>query len=246
MTSKIKKEITNGITNTGDKSSTKIPGKWPIVVNTNFKNTDVARLLQQRHKVRFSDTTLASTCIFPVSAVAFMIVPLAKASLEWPPKSGQIQLDHEFIDRVQKFVQIHRNSYMVITSALHGPHEMAVISAIQMRFIDYNLRILPVHNDSEGVQTILIIAQATCKPTCSILKSRLDAILSKQIGEEVVLNILSEMGLNHHDCMVLQQGCGTLAAVATATREQLMDCSLDSGTVDKITSFFDKDDFVDG
>nr|XP_054749924.1 protein SPO16 homolog [Lytechinus pictus] len=145
-----------------------------------------------------SNTTVSSSIIFPLSSVAFLIVPIEKASLEWPPKSGRIQLDHEFLERVQKFVQIHRNSYMVLTSALHGPHEMAIIAAIQTRFIDHNLRILPVHNDSECLQTILTIAQATCTPTCNILRSRLDAILSRQNSAQMILNILSQLGLNHH------------------------------------------------
>ncbi|XP_041460787.1 protein SPO16 homolog [Lytechinus variegatus] len=180
------------------KATSNLPPKWPVVVNGTLKDTDISTLLLQRHKVRFSDTTVSSSIIFPLSSVAFLIVPLEKTSLEWPPKSGRIQLDHEFLQRLQKFVQIHRNSYMVLTSALHGPHEMAIISAIQTRFIDHNLRILPVHNDSECLQTILTIAQATCTPTCNILRSRLDAILSRQNSAQMILNILSQLGLNHH------------------------------------------------
>ncbi|XP_041461010.1 uncharacterized protein LOC121412168 [Lytechinus variegatus] len=135
---------------------------------------------------------------------------------------------------------------MVLTSALHGPHEMAIISAIQTRFIDHNLRILPVHNDSECLQTILTIAQATCTPTCNILRSRLDAILSRQNSAQMILNILSQLGLNHHQCMVLQQGCGNLSSVATASRQQLMDCSLDPETVNEIIAYFEKDDYSEG
>ncbi|XP_030855802.1 uncharacterized protein LOC115929862 [Strongylocentrotus purpuratus] len=153
--------------------------------------------------IAVSDTTVPSSIIFPLSSVAFLIVPIGKASLEWPPKSGRVQLDHEFTERAQKFVQIHRNSYMVLTSALHGPHEMAVIAAIQTRFIDHNLRILPVHNESECLQTILTIAQATCKPTCNILKSRLDAIVSRQNSEQMILNILSQLGLSHHHILII-------------------------------------------
>ncbi|XP_071507340.1 protein SPO16 homolog [Diadema antillarum] len=219
--------------------------KWPIVIHNEQKNNEISRLLQQRHKVRFSDSTVPGTFIFPLSAIAFMVTPLDKVSLEWPPKSGHIQLDHDFVDRVLKFIQIHRNSYLVVSSALHGPHEMEVIAAIQFRFVDSNLKILPVHNDAECVQTIQTIAQATCKPTSTILKSRLDGILSHQSREEVVLNILSQIGLRHHECLVLQQGFGSLSAIAMATREQLMDCSLDNQTATKVQTFFKMDNYAE-
>ena len=40
---------------------------------------------------------------------------------------------------------------------------------------------------------------------------------------------------------MLQQGCKSLAKIADATTEELMDCSLDLHTAQKIRAFFDQD-----
>jgi len=43
------------------------------------------------------------------------------------------------------------------------------------------------------------------------------------------------------ECLVLQDGCKTVARVSQATEEELMDCSLDHDTAQKIINFFEKD-----
>lgn len=43
------------------------------------------------------------------------------------------------------------------------------------------------------------------------------------------------------ECLVLQDGLHTISRVSQATEEELMDCSLDHHTAQKVINFFDKD-----
>eukprot|EP00058_Branchiostoma_floridae_P027477 XP_002612968.1 hypothetical protein BRAFLDRAFT_74753 [Branchiostoma floridae] len=186
---------------TGDANSNQ---QWPVIVNASLENSDITRLLQQQHKTRVSDTTLRHTCIFPLSGVAFMIVPLNESLVDWPPR-GESVLDSSLVDR----------------------------------FMDRKLYLLPAHNASECVQSMATIAKATYKPSCEMIRQRLCKLLTNQISEDIVLRIISRLGLSQHECLVLQQGRGTLGRIALASREELLDCSLDSDTVDRVIKFFE-------
>ncbi|XP_078661508.1 protein SPO16 homolog [Branchiostoma floridae x Branchiostoma belcheri] len=215
--------------------------QWPVIVNASLQNSDVTRLLQQQqHKTRVSDTTLRHTCIFPQSGVAFMIIPLNESLTEWPP-SGDSVLDSSLVDRIEKFLAVHRNCYLLTTAALYGHHEMAALSTLQNKFMDRKLYLLPAHNASECVQSMTTIAKATYKPSCEMIRHRLCKLLANQISDDIVLQIISRLGLSQHECLVLQQGLGTMGRVALASREELLDCSLDSETVDRVIKFFEKD-----
>ncbi|KAI8482990.1 hypothetical protein Bbelb_392900 [Branchiostoma belcheri] len=247
--------------------------QWPVIVNTSLQNSDVTRLLQQQqHKTRVSDTTLRHTCIFPQSGVAFMIIPLNESLTEWPP-SGDSVLDSSLVDRIEKFLAVHRNCYLLTTAALYGHHEMAALSTLQNKFMDRKLYLLPAHNASECVQSMTTIAkavshpstdrarrcltseierdrvystwygrrQATYKPSCEMIRHRLCKLLANQVSDDIVLQIISRLGLSQHECLVLQQGLGTMGRVALANREELLDCSLDSETVNRVIKFFEKD-----
>ncbi|CAH1241197.1 C1orf146 [Branchiostoma lanceolatum] len=215
--------------------------QWPVIVNASLQNSDVTRLLQQqKHKTRVSDTTLRHTCIFPLSGVAFMIVPLNESLTDWPPSADSV-LDGHLVDRIEKFLAVHRNCYLLTTAALHGHHEMTALSALQNKFMDRKLYLLPAHNASECVQSMETIAKATYKPSCETIRQRLCKLLTNQVSEDIVLHIISRLGLSQHECLVLQQGRGTLGRIALASREELLDCSLDSDTVDRVIKFFEKD-----
>ncbi|XP_072020138.1 protein SPO16 homolog isoform X1 [Amphiura filiformis] len=147
---------------TEDKASTStvVDTQWPVVVNSSLQDSDITRMLsQQKHKLRYSDSSIPNTFIFPLSAVAFMVLPLSDAALEWPPKSGNIKLDEDIYDRLEKFVKVHKNCFLLALASLHGQHERAVMSEIQKRFMCSPMRILPAHNASDCVQCMTTVAK---------------------------------------------------------------------------------------
>lgn len=42
--------------------------------------------------------------------------------------------EEQFLERIQKFINIHRNSFLVLSAALHGPQEWNVMFRIQRRY----------------------------------------------------------------------------------------------------------------
>ncbi|XP_019630094.1 PREDICTED: uncharacterized protein LOC109474261 [Branchiostoma belcheri] len=114
-------------------------------------------------------------------------------------------------------------------------------SSLVDRFMDRKLYLLPAHNASECVQSMTTIAKATYKPSCEMIRHRLCKLLANQVSDDIVLQIISRLGLSQHECLVLQQGLGTMGRVALASREELLDCSLDSETVNRVIKFFEKD-----
>nr|XP_006816029.1 PREDICTED: uncharacterized protein C1orf146 homolog [Saccoglossus kowalevskii] len=155
---------------------------------------EIARLLQN-HKVRVSENTIQDTCIFPLSSVAFMIVKLNEATTIWPPNTPW-KLQPDLVERIERFNTVHRHGHLVLMATLFGPHELSVFTAVQERFMNTKLSILPAHNTNEAVDNMLTVAKS---------------------------------------------GCATLSKIANATREELLDCSLDSATVQHILQFFAKD-----
>ncbi|KAL7984923.1 hypothetical protein Chor_003493 [Crotalus horridus] len=67
-------------------------------------------------------------------------------------------------ERIKKFMTIHRNGFLLLSAALHGPKEWEMMFRIQQRFLGSNLRILPIHNTAEGVKLMLTIAKTSSKP----------------------------------------------------------------------------------
>lgn len=47
--------------------------------------------------------------------------------------------EEQFSKRIQKFINIHRNSFLVLSAALHGPEEWNVTFRIQRRY-DFNIK----------------------------------------------------------------------------------------------------------
>lgn len=47
--------------------------------------------------------------------------------------------EEQFLERIQKFINIHRNSFLVLSAALHGPQEWNIMFRIQRRY-DFDIK----------------------------------------------------------------------------------------------------------
>ncbi|XP_018420586.1 PREDICTED: uncharacterized protein C1orf146 homolog [Nanorana parkeri] len=127
-----------------------------VIMSSILKDHEVATSLQsQQHKVRFSESVQSGSVIFPLSGIAFLLAN-AQELFDTP---GEV-----VHDRIQKFISVHRNSFLVIVAALHGPEEWDLMFRIQLRFLGSNLRIIPAHNNADVVKSMLTVTKATCKP----------------------------------------------------------------------------------
>ncbi|XP_054021026.1 BTB/POZ domain-containing protein 8 isoform X1 [Dryobates pubescens] len=97
-----------------------------------------------------ASTECANTDLLP--GVAFMLSDTQELLM-----AGEEQ----YSKRIQKFINIHRNSFLVLSAALHGPEEWNIMFRIQRRFFGSNLRIIPVHNTAETVKLMLTIAKVS-------------------------------------------------------------------------------------
>ncbi|XP_073501344.1 protein SPO16 homolog [Phyllobates terribilis] len=141
-----------------------------VIVSNSLQDHEVITSLQnQQHKIRFSESVLTGSIIFPLSGIAFLLA------------NAQEILGSEreaVFEQIQEFTSIHRNSFLVIVAALHGLEERDLMFSIQLRFLGSNLKIIPAHNSMETVKSILMIAKASCKPH---LENILDRLLQAAI-----------------------------------------------------------------
>ncbi|CAG5861670.1 unnamed protein product [Menidia menidia] len=121
-------------------------------------------LSAQQHRIRFSDSVESGAFVFPLSGTAFFLVD-PHDLLENFKESG-------VIDRLQKFVQVHRSCFLLLHAPFNGKNEMQALTMIQNRFFRSNLRILPVRNHAETVKGMLTIAKATSKPYVDSIRDR--------------------------------------------------------------------------
>ncbi|KAM9324766.1 protein SPO16 homolog [Gastrophryne carolinensis] len=156
-----------------------------IIMSNMLKDHEVTTSLQsQQHKVRFSESIQSGLIIFPLSGIAFF---LANAQdLINTPKD----IVH---DRIQQFISVHRNSFLIIVAALHGPEEWDLMFSIQMRFLGSNLRIIPAHNGGEAVKSMLTVAKATCKPHAENIWERLLKAKIHMVQNSLVWKTLDKM-----------------------------------------------------
>ncbi|XP_013042152.1 protein SPO16 homolog isoform X4 [Anser cygnoides] len=111
-------------------------------------------LQRQQHRVRYSGSVEIGSVIFSLSGVAFILADIQDLVMRG---------EEQFLERIQKFINIHRNSFLVLSATLHGPQEWNIIFRIQRRFLGSNLHIIPVHNTAETVKLMLTIAKMTSK-----------------------------------------------------------------------------------
>ncbi|XP_030061542.1 protein SPO16 homolog [Microcaecilia unicolor] len=139
--------------------------KTTVIVSSSLQNHEVAAYLQsQHHRVRFSDSVETGSIIFSLSGVAFLLVNIQELLI----------LGNEtFLERAEKFISIHRNSFLLFLAPLQGPQEWNVMFSIQQRFLGSNVRVIPVNNTAAIVQLMLTIAKATCKLHVDSIRDRI-------------------------------------------------------------------------
>ncbi|XP_052213357.1 protein SPO16 homolog [Dreissena polymorpha] len=211
---------------------------FPVILHQTWEMSELSQLLLHKQlKLRFSDSIIPSSVIFPLSGVASLLVPLGKALATDGDQSGQ-ELSTELQERLGRFLQVHRKCYLLCVAPVHGQHERSVFSLIQRLYCNTRLEMLPVHNEAEAVKCMLTIAKALCKPMGDILSDRLEAIVQGQQDADHMTAVLRQIGLSSHKCHIIADRFCFLSRVSTATKEELLDCSLDASDVDKLLTFF--------
>ncbi|KAJ7365672.1 hypothetical protein OS493_002385 [Desmophyllum pertusum] len=170
------------------------PG-WPIILNKSLGKSEIHRRLGQENKVRVTDTTGQGVIIFPLSSVAFMVVPLDQVLKE---SQGQILMNQDIIERIQRLNQLHRRAYVILVAALMGPEEMQALTALQNRFLGTKSRFIPAHNAKECVDCMVTIAKVTCKPMAGVIQERMKKLQASTVSDNVVLCVLANIGLSNH------------------------------------------------
>ncbi|XP_060552727.1 protein SPO16 homolog [Ruditapes philippinarum] len=210
---------------------------WPVIIHHSMLKTEYETIFRQKQlKVRVSNGVIPGSVVFPLSSVAFLIVPVSRATTLDP--ENNIQLSQELIERVDNFLKVHKNCYMLCQAPLHGQNEKQVFAMIQRMYLNTRLNMIPVHNAMEGVKTMFTIAKGLCKPVSDILNERLEQVVKEQKKSDFMTAALKQLGLTNHECQVIEDSLGSLRNLATASREDLLNCSLDSNTVDKLLQFF--------
>ncbi|XP_073810281.1 protein SPO16 homolog isoform X1 [Danio rerio] len=129
--------------------------KTTVIISSSSQCDEASRLLlAQQHRIRRSDSILDSSFVFPLSGTAFLLV----TPEEFPAKLENV----EPFERMERFVQIHRNSFLLLQAPVYGKKEWEIISLVQNRFLGCNLKVIPVHSTAEVVNGMLIIAKVCC------------------------------------------------------------------------------------
>ena len=153
--------------------------------------------------------------MFPKSSVAFMILPAAQVTTQWPP-SDSYTLSTTLSQNLAKFNELHHKSYFLLSAPILTDAEQKLLTVLQQRYMGCDMQFLPVHNATETVECMLSIAKVTSKPLSDVIKDRLAQVEEKMVSEEKLLQMLSALGLNKHCGVLMFDGCGSLAGVAKA------------------------------
>ncbi|XP_038572696.1 uncharacterized protein C1orf146-like isoform X2 [Micropterus salmoides] len=151
------------------------PWKTTIIVSTSLQNHGTDRMLSARqHRIRFSDSVEPGAFIFPLSDLSVRF-----------EESG-------LIEKIKTFVQVHRNSFILLHAPFNGKEDLEIMSVIQHRFFGSNLRILPVRNNDEIVKGMLTIAKATSKPHVDSIRDRMSLARARIIESSPVWEMLRD------------------------------------------------------
>ncbi|XP_053448175.1 protein SPO16 homolog [Nycticebus coucang] len=171
-------------------SGGKEKGRWTttVIISSSLKNNEVATALENRsHKVRYSDSVESGSIIFSLSGVAFLLMDT---------KECFMSAEELFLDKIEKFTGIHRNSFLVLSAALHGPEEWKLMFRIQQRFLGSNLRILPVHNVVNAINLMCTIAKTASKPYIDTICYRMITTKAFIIEQSPVWKTLKKIKLS--------------------------------------------------
>ncbi|XP_073657899.1 protein SPO16 homolog [Tursiops truncatus] len=153
-----------------------------------WRSYEVATALENRsHKVRYSDSVENGSIIFSLSGVAFLLMDAKKCFMS---------AEETFLAKIEKFINIHRNSFLVLSAALHGPEEWKLMFRIQQRFLGSNLRILPVHNTINAINLMCTIAKITSKPHIDSICYRMITTKAYIIEQSPVWKTLQKIKLS--------------------------------------------------
>uniref|UniRef100_A0A8B9RTP7 Chromosome 1 open reading frame 146 n=1 Tax=Accipiter nisus TaxID=211598 RepID=A0A8B9RTP7_9AVES len=153
----------------------------------NIFKTMTLKFYLQQHRVRYSESVEMGSVIFSLSGVAFILSDIQELLM-----TGEEQ----FSKKIQKFINIHRNSFLVLSAALHGPEEWNVMFRIQRRFLGSNLRVIPVHNAAETVKLMLTIAKVTSKPQADNTRYKIAMTKAQIIENSPVWKMLQDYQLH--------------------------------------------------
>ncbi|XP_056353907.1 protein SPO16 homolog isoform X2 [Oenanthe melanoleuca] len=148
-----------------------------VIMSTSLQDHEISTVLQrQQHRVRYSESVETGSVIFPLSDTQ----DLHKTEEE------------EFSKRIQKFINIHRNSFLVLSAALHGPEEWSIMFRIQRRFLGSNLRVIPVHNPAEIVKLMLTMAKITSKSQADDTRCKMEVTKAQIMEKSPVWKMFQE------------------------------------------------------
>ncbi|XP_074523786.1 protein SPO16 homolog [Halichoeres trimaculatus] len=170
------------------KNNSEVTPQWTttIIASTSLQNHDSNRMLSaQQHKIRFSDSVQSGAFIFPLSGIAFLLVD--------PQDLPERFEESGLTERINTFVQVHRNSFLLFLAPFNGQKELGILTGIQHRFLGSNLRILPVRNNAEIVKGMLTIAKATSKPHVDSIRNRMSLAQARIIESSPVWEMLRDM-----------------------------------------------------
>ncbi|KAM9385619.1 protein SPO16 homolog [Pholidichthys leucotaenia] len=160
--------------------------KTTIIFSTSLQNHDIVRMLRsQQHRIRLSDSVEDGAFIFPLSGCAFLFIDPDEL-LERCGESG-------LMETIQKFVQVHRNCFLLLHVPFNGRRELEALDLIQNRFFGSNLRILPVRNNVETVKAMTTIAKATSKPHVDAIRDRISLARAQVVESSPVWEMLRDL-----------------------------------------------------
>ncbi|XP_027693737.1 uncharacterized protein C1orf146 homolog [Vombatus ursinus] len=171
-------------------SSGKEKVKWitTVIISSSLQSHEVAAILKnENHKVRFSNSVEPGSIIFSLSGVAFLLLDTQDCFMT---------TEETLLAQIEKFMRIHRNSFLALSAALHGPREWRLMFRIQQRFLGDNLRIIPVHNPLDTVKLMTTIAKSTCKPYIDNIHYRMNIAKAQIIEQSPVWKTLRKIQLD--------------------------------------------------
>ncbi|KAM3875771.1 protein SPO16 homolog [Diretmus argenteus] len=171
--------------------------KTTIIVSTSLQHHEALRMLStQQHRIRLSDSVASGAFVFPLSGTAFLVVdpqelPGAREESGARGESGARE-ESKVLEKIEMFVQVHRNSFLLLHVPFYGEKELDTLSVIQHRFFGSNLRILPVRNNADIVKAMLTIAKATSKPHVDSIRDRMSLARAHVIERSPVWEMLRD------------------------------------------------------
>ncbi|RDD40757.1 hypothetical protein TrispH2_006270 [Trichoplax sp. H2] len=230
----------------------------PAIVNNSLANSPIVKLMSQNFKIRVTAATLENTCIFSTASLAFIIFEANK--LHSSGQGNVALVDSQIVTLIDRFSKQLKNAYMIIlTGNQLKQTEMQAINQLQHRFLTSEMKMMLLQYDLDCVRNMNYMVQNTINRT--LTENCIIQSLNRSEDMETVYQILSSVGLNDYDILIylcdvfdfnlmhysliyyLQSHqvlihYGTIASVALANTQQLMDCNLSFETASKVISFF--------